>query len=252
MDYAIAALLTTFTSLAELISRYRDAPAKFVFRLPAAWFYLAINALAGVLVLYWLRSSGITFNQSGEQLRWIQIFSGGFIAAILMRSSLFVLHTEGKEAPIGPSAILSALLQLSDRQMDLLRGRRRAETVQMMIQNFSYEETATLVQSLTSAFIQVLPPEEREKIDNLASQLAGRGDISDQVKSLMLGLALIDYVGEEALLAAVNSLRSQVSTEGIPQVQAGDVGASRESLLSEIGSAVLAREMVSKPTPYSS
>ena len=105
LDFALAALLGFLVGLAELVSRYRDAPQQVLYIRPA-WLYLALNGAASALVLALAlalaHTYGWTFGASPGSLRWTQVLVAGVGAMALFRTSLFAVRAGDKDIGIGP------------------------------------------------------------------------------------------------------------------------------------------------------
>src|SRR5262249_11992187 len=98
LDYAVVAMLGALVGGAELVSRYRDAPARAVFNLPAA-IYIALNVVASLAALIIIRIYGWTFGISSgaAAVRWGQVGCAGTAAMALFRTSLFTVHAGDRD-----------------------------------------------------------------------------------------------------------------------------------------------------------
>ena len=93
--------LGDLVGVGELVSRYRDEPAA-AFRSAAAYCYLGLNAVAGVLGLALVHTFGWTFGVdpgSGETaVRWTQAVVAGTASLALLRSSLFLVRVGNQDS----------------------------------------------------------------------------------------------------------------------------------------------------------
>lgn len=113
---AIAGGLAGAVGLAEIVARYRSEPSFALQRL-TAWSYILVNAAAGVGALFLVRAFGWTFGQTGNIDLWRSLIAG-FGALAIFRSSLFVTKVGETEVNVGPSQVLSSILDTFDRAID--------------------------------------------------------------------------------------------------------------------------------------
>lgn len=64
--------------------------------------------------------------------------------------------------------------------------------------------------------MQNLPKEDQNQLSSDIAKLAKSSNINDRIKSLILGLALINHVGDDVLEAAVSSLSNEIKEESAP------------------------------------
>ena len=104
--YILARLIGAAVGLAELVSRYRDAPGRALISWVAA-IYIAINAAAAIFALFMILANKWEFSFSGGSavLTW-QVLIAGFGALALFRSSLFSVRIGGGDVQVGPAAFL--------------------------------------------------------------------------------------------------------------------------------------------------
>ncbi len=56
----------------------------------------------------------------------------------LFRSSLFVVRVGGEDVGVGPSSLLGALMSVADRGVDRLRGSKRADQVNELLESIPW------------------------------------------------------------------------------------------------------------------
>ena len=133
-DWIIVTAIGGTVGVGELVSRYRDEPAKAVFTLPAL-LYVGLNAVAALLALAaTAASTDIEIGQvpvgTVADVHWPQVLAAGLGAMAILRSALFVVRTqEGKDLQVGPGSLVQTLLEAADQSLDRLRAQQRAWTV---------------------------------------------------------------------------------------------------------------------------
>ena len=211
--YLAAGGLGLIVGASELISRYRDAPRDALFG-AASFFYILVNVLAATLALYLISvfdwRFGLDGNMSDEALKLIQMAVAGFGAMALFRSSLFQVRVGDSDIGIGPSSILQTILGAADRAVDRSRARPRAVVVAEIMKGVSFEKAAVPLPTYCFALMQNLPPEDQQATAKEIATLVG-SNMTEQVKVQILGLTLMNLVGEHVLRAAVDSLKAEIS-----------------------------------------
>jgi hypothetical protein len=197
---------------AELVARYRDAPFRVLLMLPSL-VYLALNAAASAAALGIIRTFGWTFSFSGpltgNELRWVQVLAAGFGAMVVFRSSLFVLRSGDQEVGIGLIGFLQVVLGTADRAVDRQRGKERAAVVNRVMAEVSYEKAREALPTYCLALMQNLPEEDQKELGRELNALHV-SSMDDRAKSLALGLAIMNAMGEDVIVSAVESLGSDI------------------------------------------
>lgn len=212
MDFAVVALLGVLVGGGELISRYRDAPARALYNWPA-FFYVVLNIAASVAALALIRIYGWTFgmNAGGSALRWTQILLAGTGAMALFRTSLFTLHVADQDIGVGPSSFLQIFRDASDRAVDRLRAKARGDQVAEIMQGISYPKAYEGLPPYCLALMQNVPDEEQVRLMK-SLELLNQEQMDDAIKVRILGLHLMNVVGPDVLTAAVESLRDEMKS----------------------------------------
>jgi hypothetical protein len=214
LDYAAVAILGSLVGGAELVSRYRDAPARAVFNIPAA-IYIALNVAASLAALAIIHIYGWTFGISGgaTALRWGQVGVAGTAAMALFRTSLFTLHAGDRDIGVGPSSFLQIFREASDRAVDRLRAKARGDQVSKLMSGLDYLKASEGLPPYCLALMQNVPDEDQVKLQQSLA-LLDKAEIDPDIKVRMLGLQLMNVVGPNVLIAAVESLRDQMKSAG--------------------------------------
>lgn len=240
--YLIVASLGALVGGAELISRYRDRPGSLV-RVPSTWFYVLINAGAGIAALLLIHAFHWTFGaHSADSVRATQILVAGLGSMALFRSSVFTVRVHDEDVSVGPSALLSALLAAADRGVDRVRAQHRSSEARKIMSTVEFLQARLALPTLCLALLQNVSAEDQRDLRTAVDALAG-SDMTDAQKSLNLGLLLMNVAGPEVVKAAVETLGSEIvraeTTESaelasIPDEEGGSV--PRRSILRRLGS----------------
>jgi hypothetical protein len=213
VDYWAVCLFGGVVGLGEILSRYRDAPRRVIASAPAL-FYVLINAGAAALALYLIRVFGWDFGMGttdGAKLRWIQVLVSGLGAMALFRSSLFTVRIGGEDVGVGPSSFLQVILMATDREVDRERATARAQQVAQIMEGLSFQKISTALPTLCLALMQNLPEEDQQALGRQVAELQ-TAPFDDRIKTLTLGLKLMNVVGDGVLRGAVLALGAQIRT----------------------------------------
>jgi hypothetical protein len=211
-DYAIVAALAALVGIAELITRYRDAPSALGL-VPSAWFYVLVNAAGAMAALLAINTFGWTFGgKTEEAIKAYKLLVAAFGSAALFRSAFFLVKIGGRDVGVGPSLILTGLLEAADRGVDRVRGARRAAQVTEIMLNISFEKSYVALPICCLALLQNASAEEqlalRSRVDSIKAM-----EMLDDQKSLALGLAIINLGGAGVLSAAVAALGDEIKRD---------------------------------------
>jgi hypothetical protein len=205
VDYLIVMMLGVLVGFIEIISRYQDAPFKTALTWPSM-FYMWVNALVAASALWLIRLFGWNFlpveSTNESVIRWTQVITAGLGAMAIFRSSLFVMGKEDKEIAVGPSTVLKILLDTIDKEVDRVRGQERAQAIKDLMENIDYEDVTKDLINLCTGLMQNLSDEENQAIEDAKAKvvIATR---DPEVRKYLLGLKIIDLVGEDILRQAI-------------------------------------------------
>lgn len=197
-EWGLVALLGALVGVGELVSRYRDAPGRALWTLPAL-IYVALNAVAGLVAL--ALATPITQGQSPIA----RVLIAGFGAMAVLRSSVFVVRSGEQDVAVGPSSLLQIVIGAADRAVDRHRARVRASAVAAVMNGVVFKRAYASLPTYCLALMQNLPPEDQQQLGRQIKALQD-DPMNEDAKVLALGLALMNAVGEDVLLAAVTSL----------------------------------------------
>jgi hypothetical protein len=232
VDYVIVGVIGGLVGTGELISRYRDAPTAALLTVPAA-IYVGVNAGASLSALALIHVFGWDFGQpaGSDTARWVQVLVAGFGAIALFRSSLFLVRVGDADVGVGPSSFLQILLSAADRAVDRKRANARAKAVADFMRDVSFDKAVTALPTYCLALMQNIPADEQENLASDVRELS-QAPMADAVKTLNLGLLLMNVVGPATLQAALQSLGDTITfgderprepeTDGVPAGTAED------------------------------
>jgi len=213
LTYLLTALIAFAAGASELVSRYRDKPQKAVFTGPGL-IYLLIN-IAGAIIAYYLISDvfelsfGLTNNEQ-VKIEVYRVMLGGIGSLAFFRSSIFTIRVGESDVAIGPAGILQIFLSAADRAVDRARAEDRAIFVSTEMKDIDYAKAMLSLPPFCFQLMQNVSTDEQQQFGASISALS-QTDMDDKVKSLILGLSLVNIVGESVLTAAVDTLREDIS-----------------------------------------
>ena len=189
----------------ELLTRYRDAPFRPLLT-PWGLVYALLNGGAAVLAYRLLGTFGVTFGQAGtpaSQVYRVAVASLGAMA--FFRTGLFTVRIGDTDIPVGPNLVLQALLQALDRSYDRHRAAPRSVHVNRIMAEVSFDRAAEALPSLCLGLMQNVSDAEQAEVGREIADLRA-ASMSDEAKRRVLGLTLMNLVGEKVLERAVIAL----------------------------------------------
>jgi hypothetical protein len=145
-----------------------------------------------------------------------------FGAMALFRTSLFTVRAGNQDVGIGPSSLLSIILDACDRGVDRVRAKARAWEVARIMIGVSYEKADHPLPTVATALMQNLSDANQAALSMEVTQLRQATDLSSEAKALLLGLAIADQVGPHVLEAARLTLGDQISDGAAAATPAGE------------------------------
>jgi hypothetical protein len=106
---------------------------------------------------------------------------------------------------VGPHVVLQVILEASDRGVDRDRGTDRAAEVEQIMHEVSFDRSHAALPTFCLALMQNLSDDAQKKLGEDIRDLR-EATLDESVKSLILGLALMNAVGYDVLQGAVKSL----------------------------------------------
>lgn len=209
-DYIIAASLGAVISSGEIVARYRDEPWDTLRSLPSI-FYMLINALASMGALTIVRTFGMNFGASETNTPLIQVLVAGLGAMMIFRSAFFTMRVNGQDVAVGAASFLQVMLDAVDREVDRRRAILRADRVRRIMEGIAFDKALTALPTYSIALMQNMEDEDQKKLLADLNKLSAFPDFDEDVKSQILGLAVMNYLGEDVLQASVDALRSRIN-----------------------------------------
>ena len=210
LDFSAVFLLGALVGIAELVSRYRDAPWKVLTNGPAAA-YIAVNGAAAAVAMGLIRAFGWKFGAAADTVRPTQVLVAGIGAMALFRTSLFTVRAGDKDIGVGPARFLQIFLDAADREVDRVRARSRSQHVGQLMDGLDYRKASEGLVPYCLALMQNVPKEEQERLREPLVLLDG-ATFDEAIKVRILGLHLMKVVGPEVLTGAVETLRERMKT----------------------------------------
>ncbi len=212
-DFLIVAIVGGLLGMCELLSRYRDEPWRAIYNIPAI-VYVLINAVAATLALWLLNvlepRFGLDPVKDADKLRLTWILVGGLGAMAFFRSSFFIFRVGDKDVPLGPSLIMQVLLDVTDRAVDRGRAAPRGMFVSDIMNGIDYDKASLALPAYCFALMQNVTQQEQSTIGQQVNALKSSTMIPE-IKIYLLGLVLLNIVGEEVLKEAVKNLRAHLA-----------------------------------------
>jgi hypothetical protein len=207
LQVLFVAVLGAFTGTIELIGRYRDDPFRAV-RTAGAALYILVNvaaAVAGLLLLQKIGAHLITETEP-EKRAIYEVLIAGFGSLALLRSSIFKMRWDDTDVSVGPALLLDVLLAAADRGVDRRRAADRAGQVADAMRDVSFDKAITSLPPFCFAVMQNMSAEEQSDISKQIEKVQSNPAIDPNVKSMLLGLLLMNSVGLNVLREAVKQL----------------------------------------------
>jgi hypothetical protein len=209
--YLLVAAIGGAIGYCELLARYRDEPKKATRNL-AASFYIMVNVFAAVLALLLIDifQPGLGADPTKMvQAEANKILLAGLGAMAFFRTSLFNLKVADKDIPVGPGLILQVLLDVTDRAVDRGRATPRALAVSKVMQGVDFDKAKVSLSAYCFGLMQNVSEAEQAAVGQQITSLDATG-ISANVKSQLLGLLMLNIVGENVLTAAIEALGDDI------------------------------------------
>jgi hypothetical protein len=207
-EWVAAGFLGAVIGSASIFTRYRDEPDNALRTWPAL-FYLLVNALASMLAFLVIRIFGWDFGMDDPLgAAWLQVLAAGFGAMTILRVSL-PFKIGDSTVSIGLNQALEAVFVAVDRAVDRKRGQQRAKVVYEKMREVSFERASVALPAYCFALLQNLSQTDQEMFARRVTLLRS-ADLSPRVKSYLLGLSLLNLVGDEILKTGVDNLGDEI------------------------------------------
>jgi hypothetical protein len=199
VNYGFVVEIGLLVGATEMMSRYRDDPFAPLLTIPGV-FYMLINAGAAALAYYLMN---LVRTPITEPLR---TFAAGLGAMAFLRSGFFTARYGSTDVAVGPNQVLQVILQALDRAYDRQRAVPRSQAILDIMGGISFDQVKEALPTLCFDLMQNVSDSEVAGLNAQVRELSASTTISDDAKTLSLGLALINIVGEQTLRAAVEAM----------------------------------------------
>jgi len=235
--YVWVSVLGGAVGIVELVSRYRDNPARAIRQVPAM-FYIGFNVAASILALYLILAVKPDWLVGGDgdlgnltPGRWILIvFVAGTAALAFFRSSLFRAKIDDVSVPIGPALILDSLLGTLDRAVDRSIATPRSVAINRIMTEVDFDKAQEALPSYCIALMQNLSDDDSRRLGTRLNEIKS-STVPKDIKVLQLGLVLLNTFGEDVLEKARAALQKQIHRVGALKDQPiGGLGKLAEGL----------------------
>lgn len=210
-SYFFCFVIASGSGAVELVARYKDEPWRAINTTPAT-VYLVINGLAACAALYALiHFSGLIADwqvlATSERSKYVIAAALGAMA--IFRTSLMNIRVADTDIQLGPSMFLEILRSAADRAVDRAMAVPRSQKVSQIMTPVEFAKAKVVLPTYCFALMQNVTAAEQQQFGMLVASLEA-ADMSESVKSLNLGLALLNLVGEKVLTTAVENLGSEL------------------------------------------
>lgn len=205
---AAAVLGALIGGVGGIVSRYERAPFSVLLTLPAL-VYILFNALASIFALALIYAfdwipEGV--NPSAN-IEWIRAIVAGVGGVLLFRATLIVGSSK-RAMGLGLSQFLESVLFATGREMDRQDKRVSAKKVQHIMKDVSFEKAYESLALYCLSLIEA-PRMKSQQLGKKVKFIHAQ-QMNNQQKTTLLGIALIEIVGEDLLRKAVDDLEDQI------------------------------------------
>lgn len=209
VDYLLTLLLGALVATGELVSRYKDAPAKALRSVPGR-VYLAVNGGGSIAALLLIHALNIDFGLQGGAERAMAVLVAGVGSIAFFRTSLFNVTIRDTTIGIGPNVLLVIILTALDRGVDRERARGRSESVARIMDGFDYDKAkVSLTEYCLKGLMQNATDDDEKAIADVMRELDNplNKDLPKEIKAYIFGLNLMNIVGEDVLDEAAQRVK---------------------------------------------
>jgi hypothetical protein len=194
-----------FVGLSELASRYKSFNK--VFDDKNSWLYLILNFLAGTVAYVIVRQYKLPLGPINDHAIG-RIIACGLGAMAILRSSFFTFKdSSGKPVEVGPAALVTVFLKVAETQFDQEISSANITKVAAIVQGLNFISASKDLPIIVLGAMRVLSADEQKQISDDILKLINDNTITPEIKSVVLGLTLIKYTGEELLTTSVHTLK---------------------------------------------
>ncbi|MEO8713470.1 MAG: hypothetical protein ABI369_00500 [Acetobacteraceae bacterium] len=159
--------------------------------MPSFGYILMVAALAFALID---TLDALHLSKGEHYLLW-EVLAGGFGAMAFFRSSLFTVRIADKDVGVGPSLFLQVILTATDRACDRIRATPRSAAVRSIMEGIDFQRAAAALPAVCFNLMQNVAKQEQQDFVTTTAELRN-SDMDDMSRTYVLGLALMNVVGE--------------------------------------------------------
>ena len=204
-EYVAVAIFGVAVGLAEILSRYREAPRQAAWTRPGLS-YMGLNGLVSLAVLWAFGIFKVSFELSDPTQEAVaRVVVAGFGALAFVRSS-FTFRTSSNAVSIGPGETLDTFFAALDLEISRSLAAEKAAKAAQTMAALDYQEAEEALPLLCIQLLRgSLGPEDQRQLGEDVASLS-QLQIAPEVKKAILGVMLLNAVGEGVLQAAADSL----------------------------------------------
>lgn len=202
-QYAAVAFFAGAVGFGELIARYRDDPSRLLGMRPSAA-YIGVNIASGILALALVQQFN-TFESNSNRLL-MEALLAAFGAIAFFRTSLFTARVGDTDVGIGPSTMLKAFLDGTDRQVNRTQATDRADAVLECMRDVDFAKARTALPAFCLGLVEGLTTDEQRALGEQIARLNDDTRMEPSAKPHILGVYLLRVVGGTVLRKAVQTL----------------------------------------------
>lgn len=214
LGYLIAIAIGLVVGVAEVLSRYRDAPFNALATMAGATYVLFNGATAGLALLFLLEVLPLWQDDPPAPTLASTLSNAlmaGFGAMAVLRSSILTTRVGNKDVEVGPAAFVEIFRRVMDRNIARVRALKRAEEVATLMGDISFVRSYSSLSSICLSLLQSVDADERAAVEQQIGSLANQTGRSDRDKALELGLILASSAGFPALEASIRAIGDRIS-----------------------------------------
>lgn len=191
----------------ELTERYRDDPMR-LFASDPTIIYVCVNIAAAIGALALIREFDVFAAEKPHRAIY-EVLLASFGSIAFFRSSLFTARVGDRDVDVGPSTLLKSLLDTSDRMINRSQARDRANDAATIMRRVDFAKARAALPAFCFTVVENVTANDQERIGTAINQLT-EADMTDQQRSIILGIYLMREVGPLVLERAVNALGDSI------------------------------------------
>lgn len=194
----------------ELISRYTDEPGE-AMKTAAGVLYITVNAAAAAAAFAAVHGFDLLGLGTKPPLARVstEVVVAGLSAMAIFRAAVFTMRVGDTDVPVGPAGVLQVIVNAVDRAVDRDRAEPRARLTSTLMSGISWEAAADILPQFCFDSMQNVSAEERQRLLEWVDQLKTK-QIAPEQKTLLLGLRLLNIVGERVLRSTIHGLGTRI------------------------------------------